>query len=171
MKNYTKQISALVLTAALGFAASSASAFTYTDNTSLDFSSFPTAIAFSPNYSSNGAFSDLYTFTISTASTGGASMDIGNVSGLSITGFSLLNSSNAQIATSPDNITLSFGNLGAGTYGVNVVGTVSDYSNASYDFNAHVSAVPEASEWALMASGLGLFGFIASRRSKATLTA
>ena len=51
------------------------------------------------------------------------------------------------------------------TYLLNLKGNLISASGG-YTGSVTISPVPEASEWAMMASGLGLFGFIATRRNK-----
>ena len=53
------------------------------------------------------------------------------------------------------------------TYTLEVAGNIVNTNvGGSYSGNVSVDPVPEPSEWALMASGLGIMGFIATRRSK-----
>lgn len=54
----------------------------------------------------------------------------------------------------------------AGTYGLLVSGTTSTFA-ATYSIDLSVSAVPESASLALMLAGLGVVGFVGSRRKSA----
>lgn len=56
--------------------------------------------------------------------------------------------------------------LQSGNYFLQVSGDVTGTSGGSYTGVMNISAVPEAKEWALLLSGLGLIGFIAARRRR-----
>ena len=135
------------------------------------------------------SFMDFYTFTIplGAGTSGGVSVIAGfnskktynvNISEFEledVTGYT-----KAQIAFDIDNPNIvettpnsssgyfSFSGLNPDhTYALEVVGNLtSSNKHGSYSGNLSIDPVPEPSEYALMASGLGLFGFIASRRSK-----
>ena len=123
-----------------------------------------------------GSFSDSYLFTSPIAANGG---------GIAVTGygtygittqfasFSLIDKNGgATIASGsflPGPITtINFSGLNTtDIYKLTLAGgLVPGISHGSYTGSVSIDPVPEPSEYALMASGLGLFGFIASRRSK-----
>lgn len=56
--------------------------------------------------------------------------------------------------------------LSAGSYILHVAGNVAGTSGGSYVGLVNITAVPEASEWAMMLVGFGLIGFIANRRKR-----
>ncbi len=173
MKNYTKQISVLVLAMGLGLSACAANAVT--DMTSLDLN----GVAASPTYGAGASFSDTFGFTVGTLAdynnpnlnvTAAAGMAVqaalSSTAGINISNFSLYDNQNHLITASTNMSSLVSGALTNGIYTLDVTGTSSNPQGA-YNVNVFaVSAVPEPGEWALMASGLGLFGFIATRRSK-----
>ena len=127
-----------------------------------------------------GSFSDSFLFKspIAAPNAGGAIA----VTGYGIKGittqfatFSLVDTNGGAIIASgsflPGPIsTFNFSNLNStDIYSLNVAGDLMPgISHGSYTGSVSIDPVPEASEWAMMASGLGLFGFIASRRSKKT---
>ena len=182
MKNYTKKISVLALSMGLALATGIASA-NVNDTTQLDLNGF----ALSPYYGAGTSFSDVFSFTAGSvadynnlliATIAGSPVSVGltfDTSLISISNFSLYKGA-ALISTStagsvPGALDLTSGSLVAGTYTVDIIGkTVSNMAGTA-GYVLAVSPVPEPGEWALMATGLGLFGFIASRRSKAALTA
>ena len=169
MKNYTKQFSGIALAIALGLSAGAASATAYSnlDTSSLDAS----GVAFSQTYNTGDTFNDIFTFTVPANNTVNATLSF-ITTNVSISSFSLLDPSNAVVPTTLDLSggigapSLTTGNLSiGGTYKVDVIGTAL-VKDANYTVGVTVSPVPEPSEYALMASGLGLFGFIATRRNK-----
>ena len=133
------------------------------------------------------SFEDFWNFTLpaGSGSTGGASV----ISGISfktkannvvISEFELLDTTNGMNDSDSNYVaidypvapgassTISFSGLTVGhTYALEVEGSLASAAKSgSYSGNVSIDPVPEPSEYALMASGLGLFGFIASRRSK-----
>ena len=135
------------------------------------------------------SFMDFYTFTIplGAGTSGGASVIAGfnkkGMSNVNISEFELedvTGYTNAQIASDMENPYIVetfpksnsgnfsfFGLNPAHTYALEVMGNLtSGNTHGSYAGNVSIDPVPEPSEYALMATGLGLFGFIATRRSK-----
>lgn len=166
---------------ALAFASvlSSASAFASTSTLTIDaqnIASFSSTIA--PGATT---FSDLFTFT-TTALSGGASA-IASFNGTSFsTSFSAFNlvdvtNSNSVIATGtigPSFVSqLTFSGLNpASTYGLNIVGTVTNPGVGGYYIGSmSVNPIPEPGEYALLFIGLGLIAFIASHRRQKRLVA
>ena len=54
--------------------------------------------------------------------------------------------------------------LGAGSYVLEIRGDVVGTNGGSYAGTLNISPVPEPQEWALLLAGLGLIGFVATRR-------
>jgi flagellar biosynthesis protein FliQ len=175
MKHLAKPLAVFAITVGLGIASINANATTSVQNSSLAFSS--QGIATFSNVTSTGInnFNDLYTFTTDTNSNGGAS----SIASFNGTNFSAAFSSvsllditngNTVVATgtiSPSFVTqIGFSNLNSNTtYGLNIVGTVTNPNMGSfYSGSLTLSPIPEPSEYLLIACGLGLIGFIASRR-------
>jgi len=126
------------------------------------------------------SFVDSFTFTVgSTFDVTSAVISIksGNSLGLNINGLTLT-SSNGQtyagtaIASPVPGVTswmLSTDGLLAGNYTLNVIGSVIGKNGGSFGGNVNItSAVPEASTYALMLSGIALVGGIAYRRKSKT---
>ncbi len=137
--------------------------------------------------SKTSSFSDYFTFSIPSGAgtSGGASAISGYTkfftTNVNISEFELedvTGMSTAQIQSDSENVVangstgstafLSFSDLNpTHTYALELEGTLANNAtHGSYSGNVSIDPVPEASEWAMMASGLGLFGFIASRRNK-----
>ena len=120
-------------------------------------------------------FADKYTFT--TTGEGGFFADLVSISGtarngLDITGFSLFDDSGEILAGTMlqngriDSWSLSADTLAAGSYYVQVQGTVLSQAAGKYYANVALAPVPEPETYAMMLAGLGLLGVTARRRSK-----
>ena len=132
------------------------------------------------NNSVTGKFADFWTFTTPTLANLGADA-IANYSfkgfTANITEIELLTPAQASVDNDTNYLAKATGSAGgiyanllslalpAGNYVLEVEGN-NTLKSGGYHADINLSPVPEASEWAMMASGLGLFGFIASRRSK-----
>ena len=176
MKNFTKKISVLALAMNLGLAAGVASA-NVNDTTALDANGY----ALSPYYGAGTSFTDMFSFTAGSvadynnyliAAVAGSPVSVGltfDTSLISISNFSLYKGAALIPASAagslPGALDLTSGSLAAGTYTVDITGkTVSNMAGTA-GYVLAVSPIPEPGEWAMMVSGLGLFGFIATRRS------
>lgn len=117
-----------------------------------------------------GGFSDLFTFTLTTASTLTASItspvsgtqDV-DISFAAVTGPGGAFSFTSVLADPFETLTLSTPLLSAGAYSLTVVGTNTP-SIGSYGGSIAVTPVPEPETYALMLAGLGVMGFVAARR-------
>jgi hypothetical protein len=117
-------------------------------------------------------FLDIYNFTITSADVGAAfSSSASSTLDLSFSSFNLY----AYGATTP----LLIGKLtsegkidggsfekvlGAGSYSLQIAGTVLGSKGGSYDGSVSVSPVPEPETWGMSLSGLMAIGFLAARR-------
>jgi len=121
------------------------------------------------------SFSDRYTFTVGA----GASIfadtfsSSGNAkNGLDILDLSLFNADGlvlkgSQLSTGKtDQWELSSAPLAAGTYFLQVTGTVLSKAAGAYTGSATVSAVPEPATYGMLLGGLGLVGAVAARRQR-----
>jgi hypothetical protein len=118
-------------------------------------------------------FTDRYDFTTSIA--GALTADLfsgsGNArNGLDITGFGLYGASGlildgTQLSTGRlDEWTLTADGLAAGTYYVQVTGSVMSNAAGKYNASVALAPVPEPETYGMMLGGLGLLGFAARRR-------
>lgn len=120
-------------------------------------------------------FTDRYTFT--TTMMGDLTADLlsmtGNArNGLDITGFSLFDSSGllqggTMLSTgATDSWSLNFNDLAAGSYYVQVQGSLVSNAAGKYYANIALAPVPEPETYAMMLAGLGMLGFAARRRKQ-----
>jgi hypothetical protein len=131
----------------------------------------------------NGAFTDNYAFSIPSNGWAAGSVTEATINSITdITGLSLslwtttgLNSFTAvtNLANGVNwhtggnsGSSLGVTNLTPGNYEFMVTGIGGGAVGGSYGGSLAISPVPEPGEWALMASGLGLLGFIASRNRR-----
>jgi len=116
-----------------------------------------------------GIFQDVYSFTLAdpgslSGNIGAVNVGVYNIAGLTVT---LQDSSFAVIGS--DNTPLdgfSFGSLAAGNYALNVLGFATGSQGGLYagGMIAQTAPVPEPETYALLLAGLGVVGFMASRR-------
>lgn len=177
MKQYVQHLAFAVLTAGLGLASINANAVTSMQNSFLFFNSQGIASFSSVTTSGVTNFNDLYTFTTTSSSSGGAS-SIASFNGAnfsaSFSSVSLLDISNgnnvvATGTTSPSFVTqIGFSELNANTiYGLNIIGTSTNPSSGSfYSGSLTVSPVPEPAEYLFLACGLGILGFVFKHRKQ-----
>jgi hypothetical protein len=173
MKHYTKSAVAILFAVVMGFASINASARTYTQSSSLTFNNqgFATFSQYiNPGYTD---FNSQFTFTTST-STGGAtaiSSFNGNYFSTGFTSFSVIDVTNGNAVVDSGLIgpsfvsQLGFSNLTPNTvYSLNIVGTVTNPNVGGYFVGTLTNPLPEPGEYLLMLCGLGLIGFIATKR-------
>jgi hypothetical protein len=136
-------------------------------------------VAASNSFSTNGAFSDTYSFTVAAQGGGdlfGNALYFGSGSKYNILNFKAeVFSGNLSLGLLPVGLTANkLGTVLAGDYSVVVSGTTFGASSSrhpSYDFSltldpaAAVQAVPEPESYAMFLAGLGLMGAIARRRT------
>lgn len=118
-----------------------------------------------------GIFQDLYNFSITDPGTLYGSVIATNYAGYNIAGLavSLLDSSFTQIGAVDNTPTsFTFSGLAAGTYSLNVIGFATGATGGLYggSFVVATAPVPEPETYALMLAGLGVIGFMASRRKQ-----
>ncbi len=140
--------------------------------TSLGALSVPSNLTIGDPSTSGGFFTDLFTFSIPNASVATSLTSI-NLASSTISGLAVSLYEGASLVESGVSTNLgSFGwqaslpsvSLLAGNYSLDVTGTASE-TGGSYGGTLKVAApVPEPTEGALLLSGLGLMGFIATRR-------
>jgi hypothetical protein len=115
-----------------------------------------------------GAFSDIFTFSLTTASNtissavglGGSGFDITNGT------LSLFNAANVQLATTTwgtSSGSVTFNGAAAGSYYWKVTGTEGELGGA-YLYAANTAPVPEPETYVMLLAGLGMIGFIGRRR-------
>ncbi len=125
-------------------------------------------------------FADQYTFSSATAFSlmGELESEAKGNKDFDITDFSLFNAdgklvSGVSLSTGTlDEWTLSTGVLAAGSYYLQVDGSVLGSAGGKYSADIALAPVPEPETYAMMLAGLGLLGFTARRRKqKAALAA
>lgn len=141
--------------------ATSASAFAATDLGTLG--SDPVFF----NGSGSGFVFDTFTFTLSEMSN--LRIDVTDLKfpptwSFGNFGIALLDSTFNKIGSASGNDGLSFSGLAAGTYALAVTGFTSGSLGGAYAGVLAAAPVPEPETYALMLAGLGIVGFIASRR-------
>ena len=117
-----------------------------------------------------GAFTDVYTFTLSvpTTLTGIVSSVVSGAQDIDFTSIVLTGptgpTSFAMISPDPFEIwTISTGTLAAGAYTLTLMGTNSP-AIATYTGNIAIASVPEPETYALMLAGVAAVGFVVMRR-------
>lgn len=161
-----KTISAATLLALSSLAASAATF----DLGTLDSSAPDTSSGVSSKFALNAVISDTWNFTLDTASlvSFGAQQSFTSMSG-AIQNFSgvLVGYGSLLSITIPTQANLSWsGTLAAGTYSVDITG-LSAAKNSQYTATLSATPVPEPETYALLLAGLGVIGFVASRRKQA----
>ncbi len=129
---------------------------------------------FGPKNAGN-EFTDMYTFTTSMVGTlTGDVYSIGgnDKNGLAINDFSLFDTSGKLLGATQlssgnvDNWNFSYANLAAGSYYVQVKGSVLGNGSGKYNADLALAPVPEPETYAMMLGGLGLLAFTARRRKQ-----
>ena len=114
-----------------------------------------------------GIFQDVYSFTLAnpgTLSGNAAAINAGNYNILGLT-VTLQDASYAVIGSDSTPATgFTFTGLAAGTYALNVLGYATGANGGSYAGEFIAQTVPEPGTYALLLAGLGVVGFMASRR-------
>jgi len=127
-----------------------------------------------PKLSVAHSFSDVFTFTLTSAEAGSivlnAKTNSSSLSGLKftledMTTSKVWNSSNQVLGTTKSS-GLNVNSLAAGLYDLTVMGNDVKNKTGTVTGNFTITPVPEPTEGALLLSGLGLFGFIAARRGR-----
>ena len=176
--NTKKLLTSVAVAAALSTAAFSASAATIYGSVESD-----TFASLSNSGSGPNTFSDWTIGTVTIGSTSdfsgyvwaydaliagtGAKMKITNLASVTFTNTSVTNGNGTILSTSGDSF--SFKNVAAGTYSIQVSGTLgtANVQKALLGADYTITAVPEPESYAMLLAGLGLMGTIARRRSKA----
>jgi len=178
---YTKFIAGIALSASTTFA----SAAMINTTTALTFTGFGdlSGADFSHQFGaadSNKTFLDIYTFTITAADIGASfsspAIIRGRVSDLSFSAFDLYTSSGTRLAIGTIGSGLSPGSdagalaasLGAGSYKLEIAGTVLGIRGGNYNGSLSVSPVPEPATWGMTLSGLAAVGALVRRRKSST---
>jgi hypothetical protein len=81
--------------------------------------------------------------------------------GINNLNLTLYNSSNVDLGSGAS---VAVNNLSAGSYYAVITGKTFGLAGGEYGGAVSISAVPEASTLAMMLAGLGMLGFVASRR-------
>ncbi len=117
-----------------------------------------------------GAFTDIYTFSLSvpTTLTGAVTSVVSGAQDIDFTSMTLTGPSGpltfSLINPDPFEIwTISTGTLAAGAYTLTLIGTNSA-AIATYSGNIAIAAVPEPETYALMLAGIAAVGFVVMRR-------
>lgn len=123
-------------------------------------------------------FHDAFTFSLTGKEAGNIVLNglttSANIHGLNFTLYELTKPTLAQDPSWSSTNTVKFGatydgltaKLGAGNYELIFSGTEANGKKGTITGNFTITPVPEPTEGALLLSGLGLFGFIAARRSR-----
>jgi PEP-CTERM motif len=152
------------LFAATVLAAASASAFAVGPGALGAIDNTPIAIS---NIVPMGIFQDVYSFTlVNPGELSGSVVAINftpyNIQGLTVT---LQDSSFAVIGSDASPATgFTFSNLASGNYALNVLGFADGSKGGFYSGGMIATTVPEPETYALLLAGLGIVGFVASRR-------
>lgn len=156
-----KFLSSLALAAGLA-ASASAGAATY------DLGALPVGVTQFGTYQVSGTFSDTIDFTIGTLSSlsagvGALNFSLGgtpykNISNLDLT---IYNSKGTDLGSGTD---LTLKGLAAGSYYAIVSGQATGSAGGEYGGAISLSPVPESSTLAMLLAGLGVMGYVVSRR-------
>ena len=118
-----------------------------------------------------GAFTDIFTFSVpnSLADSSLTSIKLGSssITGLNFSLYQGATLVEAGISSTTNGVTSAYLNpayLSAGNYSLDVTGTGSTKGGSYTGMLSVAAPVPEPTEGALLLSGLGLMGFIATRR-------
>jgi hypothetical protein len=120
-------------------------------------------------------FTDRFSFTTTSMgdlSAGLVSLSGNDKNGLDITGFSLFDASGSILGGTQlssgvsDQWSFNYNDLAAGTYYVQVSGSVLSNASGKYYADIALAPVPEPETYGMMLAGLGVVGFMARRRKK-----
>lgn len=153
------KMTAVALAVTLGLAAGAANATTTSKLTG-------TSFQFADGKMAKGSFSDVFNFTEAAKGVMNGFSINDTKNGYSAISYSLYDVTDSKSIYSGSGIgSFNFSELyNAGDKFTLTVKGTDIMTNANYHGTISTSPVPEASEWAMMASGLGLLGFIATRR-------
>lgn len=136
--------------------------------TTINLGSLPSGYTQFGDFLSSGSFTDTVNFSLSGPSNAGfgvgpLNFSIRNIPYLNINNLSmsLFDDSNNLLGSGLD---FSVAALTAGSYHLDVSGTVTGLVGGMYGGAINVTPVPEAKTYSMMLVGLGLMGFIARRR-------